>query len=131
VAQLPSALTLADVGESGLLARMLPLLGPGAHTLVGPGDDTAVVAATDGRVVATTDVLVQGRDFRLDWSGAQDIGAKAAAANLADVAAMGARPTALLVALVAPPTLACRVGARPGTRSRAGVRGHGGRRRGR
>jgi len=65
-----------------------------------------VVAAPDGRVVATTDLLVEGRHFRRDWSGPGDIGRKAAARNLADVAAMGARPTALLVALAAPGDLA-------------------------
>jgi len=54
------------------------------------------VAAPGGRVVATTDVLVEGRHFRRDWSPPYDIGRKAAAQNLADVVAMGARPTALL-----------------------------------
>jgi thiamine-monophosphate kinase len=97
--------TLADVGEGGLLRAIFPLLPHGHHTLVGPGDDTAVVSAPDGRVVATTDVLVEGQDFRREWSTAQDVGAKAAAQNLADVAAMGAVPTALLVGLVAPPDL--------------------------
>jgi thiamine-monophosphate kinase len=52
--------------------------------------------------VATTDVLVEGRHFRRDWSSGTDVGHKAAAANLADVAAMGAVPTALLVGLVCP-----------------------------
>jgi thiamine-monophosphate kinase len=70
--------------------------------LLGPGDDAAVVAAPDGRVVATTDVLVDGVHFRQDWSSAYDVGRKAAAVNLADVAAMGARGTALLVGLAAP-----------------------------
>jgi thiamine-monophosphate kinase len=73
---------------------------------VGPGDDAAVVRAPDRRVVATTDLLVEGRHFRRDWSGAFDIGAKAAAQNLADVAAMGASPTALLVGFAAPGDLA-------------------------
>jgi thiamine-monophosphate kinase len=73
--------------------------------MLGPGDDAAVIAAPDGRVVATTDLMVAGRHFRLDWSTAYDVGRKAAAANLADVVAMGARPTALLVGLVAPADL--------------------------
>jgi thiamine-monophosphate kinase len=55
--------------------------------------------------VVTTDVLVEARHFRRDWSGPRDIGHRAAAANLADVVAMGAAPTALLVALCAPPDL--------------------------
>jgi thiamine-monophosphate kinase len=97
--------TLADLGEDGLLARIFPMLPAAPAALVGPGDDAAVLRAPDGRVVATTDVLVEGRDFRLDWSTAQDVGWKAAAQNLADVAAMGAVPTALLVGLVAPPEL--------------------------
>jgi thiamine-monophosphate kinase len=64
-----------------------------------------VVAAPDGRVVASTDVLVEGRHFRRDWCTATDIGHRAAAANLADIAAMGAEPTALLVAFCAPADL--------------------------
>jgi thiamine-monophosphate kinase len=97
--------TLADVGESGLLREIFPALPLGDSTLLGPGDDTAVVGAPDGRVVVTTDLMVEGSDFRREWSTSQDVGAKAAAQNLADVAAMGAVPTALLVALVAPPEL--------------------------
>jgi thiamine-monophosphate kinase len=57
-------------------------------------------------VVATTDLLVEGRHFRRDWSGPFDIGCKAAAQNLADVAAMGASPTALLVGFATPGDLA-------------------------
>lgn len=72
---------------------------------VGIGDDAAVLVCPDGRVVATTDVLVEGRHFRLDWSSPYEVGRRAAAANLADVAAMGGRATALLIGLVAPPDL--------------------------
>jgi thiamine-monophosphate kinase len=64
-----------------------------------------VVAAPDGRVVATTDLLVSGRHFRPDWSSPYDVGRKAAAQNLADIAAMGAAPTGLLVGLATPPQL--------------------------
>jgi thiamine-monophosphate kinase len=61
-----------------------------------------VISAPDGRVVATTDLLVEGRHFRRDWSSARDVGVKAAAQNLADVAAMGATATALLIGIATP-----------------------------
>ncbi|RBY87135.1 thiamine-phosphate kinase [Blastococcus sp. TBT05-19] len=91
------------VGEFGVIARVLARAGTAAAAEVGPGDDAAVVRAADGRVVVTTDVLVEGRHFRRDWSSAEDVGHKAAAANLADVAAMGATTTALVVGLACPP----------------------------
>lgn len=98
-------MTLATTGEFGLIQKVTTRLSTAATTLLGPGDDAAVVAAADGRVVASTDVLVEGRHFRCDWSSAIDIGHRAAAANLADIAAMGAVPTALLVALCVPTDL--------------------------
>lgn len=96
---------LADVGEAGVLAQIFPVLPTGRATLLGPGDDAAVLRAADGRVVVSTDVLVEGRHFRRDWSTGFDVGWRAAAQNLADVAAMGSRPTAVVVGLVAPPWL--------------------------
>jgi len=94
--------TLGSLGEGAVLRRIFPRLPDADAALIGPGDDSAVVAAPDGRFVVTTDTLVHGPDFRLAWSSAFQLGWKAAASNLADVAAMGARPTALVVALVAP-----------------------------
>jgi thiamine-monophosphate kinase len=101
-------MTVARTGEFGLIARVIERLPLGPATLLGPGDDAAVVAAVDGRVVASTDALVDGRHFRRDWSSATDIGHRAAAASLADIVAMGAVPTALLVALCAPASLEVR-----------------------
>jgi thiamine-monophosphate kinase len=93
--------TLGDVGEFGVIARVVARLG-GTSAAVGPGDDAAVVTVAGQPVVITTDMLVEGRHFRLDWSTPYDVGRKAAAQNFADIAAMGARATALVVALAAP-----------------------------
>lgn len=98
-------LRVRDVSERELLARILRVLGPASRAEVGPGDDAAVLAIPGGRVVATTDTLVHGPDFRLAWTSPYDLGFKSAAVNVADVAAMGARPTALLVALALPESL--------------------------
>src|SRR4051795_8593468 len=95
--------SIGVVGEFEVIARVVARSGTAALAEVGPGDDAAVLRAPDGRVVACTDVLVEGRHFRRDWSSAEDVGHKAAAANLADVAAMGATATALLVGLACPP----------------------------
>jgi thiamine-monophosphate kinase len=96
---------VAALGEFGLIAALSGWLPADARTLVGIGDDAAVLAAPDGRVVASTDFLLEGRHFRRDWSSPADIGRKAAARSLIDVAAMGAIPTGLLVALAAPADL--------------------------
>ena len=100
------SITVAELGEFGLIAAIQALLPAGRALVLGIGDDAAVISAPDRRVVASTDLLVEGRHFRRDWSSAFDIGAKAAAQNLADIAAMGAAPTALLVGFAAPGGLA-------------------------
>ncbi|MEW1956090.1 thiamine-phosphate kinase [Kineococcus sp. NPDC059986] len=94
---------VGDLDEEALLARVVPLMP--TQALLGPGDDAALVAAPDGRVVATTDVLVEFRDFRRDWSTGADVGWKAVAQNVADVAAMGGRCTGLLIGLAVPTDL--------------------------
>jgi thiamine-monophosphate kinase len=95
-------MALASTGEFGLIQRVTARLGTAPTTLVGPGDDAALVSAPDRRVLASCDVLVDGRHFRTDWCSAVDVGHRAAAANLADIAAMGGVPTALLVSLCLP-----------------------------
>lgn len=97
--------TLAQTGEFGLIDAVTATLVQGDDVVVGPGDDAAVVIVPDGRVVVTTDLMVERRHFRRDWSEAYDVGRKAAAQNLADIAAMGARPTSIVVGLAAPPEL--------------------------
>src|SRR3954464_14827549 len=94
-----------DLGEFGLIARIVARLAVAPASpqgLLGPGDDAAVLRAADGRVTVTTDVLVEGTHFRRDWSTGYDVGRRAAAANLADIAAMGAHPTGLVVGLATP-----------------------------
>jgi thiamine-monophosphate kinase len=94
--------TLANLGESESLSRTIGKLISGDYAIVGPGDDAAVVASSDGRFVVTTDTMIEGHDFKLDWSSGFDLGFKAIASNVADVAAMGAKPTALVVAIALP-----------------------------
>lgn len=95
---------LSELDEDDLLSRILPRFPVSDSLLVAPGDDAAVFATT-GRTVATTDTVVLGRDWLDAWSSGADIGHKVIAQNLADVAAMGARPTGVLVTLVADPQL--------------------------
>lgn len=95
--------TLAQVGEFGVIDAIVAGRRQPAAVTLGPGDDAAVITAADGRTVVSTDMLVQDRHFRLDWSAPHDIGRKAIAQNAADVEAMGASPTAFVVAFGAPP----------------------------
>lgn len=96
---------MADLGEWRLIAALAARMPQGPFAEVGIGDDSAVVTAPSGSVVAAVDMLLEGRHFLRSWSSAYDVGVKAAARSLADIAAMGAVPTALLVALAAPGTL--------------------------
>ncbi|MEU4574505.1 MULTISPECIES: thiamine-phosphate kinase [Nonomuraea] len=98
-------ITVGELGEFGVVARIAARLPQGAAVLLGPGDDAAMVSAPDGRVVVSTDLLIEGRHFRRHWSSGYDVGRKAAAQNLADVAAMGAVPTSIVVGLGMPADL--------------------------
>jgi thiamine-monophosphate kinase len=94
--------TLADVSESELLRRIFPFFPTSALLSVGPGDDAAVLR-TGPVTVATTDSMVRGRDWLDEWSTPGDVATKLLTQNLADIAAMGATATAILVSLVADP----------------------------
>lgn len=80
---------------------------PATGVTVGIGDDCAVLAATPGTaLLATTDLLLEDVHFRRCWAEPADIGWKAVAVNLSDIAAMGGRPRWALVALACPGTTA-------------------------
>ncbi|MFC7405478.1 thiamine-phosphate kinase [Georgenia alba] len=98
-----TARVVADLSEDELIASFVQLLPRGTRTVVPTGDDAAVVAAPDGRFCVSTDVLVENRHFRLEWGRGSDVGWRAAAQNLADIAAMGAEATSLVASLVLPP----------------------------
>jgi thiamine-monophosphate kinase len=96
--------TLAELGEGESLRLTIGRLITGDNVIVGPGDDCAVVSSPDGRFVVTTDTMIEDHDFKLEWSTGFDLGFKAIATNVSDVAAMGAIPTALVVAIALPAT---------------------------
>lgn len=93
---------VGQLGEFGMIEDMVGCFEMRGPVLLGPGDDAAVIAVSTGSVVASVDSMIERRHFRTDWSIASDIGHKAAARSLADIAAMGGRTTALLVALGVP-----------------------------
>lgn len=90
-----------ELGEFGLIQRVSRWAGSHPQLEVGIGDDAAVIRPSAGKhLVATIDSLVAGVHFRMRPEHAYDIGRKALAVNLSDLAAMGARPLVALVSLV-------------------------------
>jgi thiamine-monophosphate kinase len=104
------SLSLAETGERRFLELIRPYLASsGPEVVVGVGDDAAVISSPygcDSLTVLTTDMLIEGTHFpprdRVEWA---HLGHKAMAANLSDVAAMGAQPRFALVSLSLPPNL--------------------------
>src|SRR5215831_18904796 len=82
---------LSELGELGLLAEL-----ERRGLITGVENDAADLG---GGLVATQDTLVEGIHFRLDWLSWRELGFRAAAVNISDLAASGARPEALLVSV--------------------------------
>jgi len=99
---------LQEVGELALLARIFRRLAtPTADVVVGPGDDGAVLAGPGGEaVVFTTDAMAEGVHFDFRYMTPADVGWRLVAANLSDLAALGAAPWAAVISLAAPPETA-------------------------
>jgi thiamine-monophosphate kinase len=98
--------TIAELGEFGLIARITAGLPRSAGVIVGVGDDAAILDIGCGELlVATCDAQVEDTHFRLCHTNPHDIGQRALAVNLSDIAAMGARPRFALISLLMPPTL--------------------------
>jgi thiamine-monophosphate kinase len=96
-----------DIGEFGLIEQIKKLVDKeqkkSGRVSVGIGDDTAVVAPPDNaRMLLTTDTLVENVHFNVAYVRGEDIGFKAMATNLSDIAAMGGRPDYATVTLGLP-----------------------------
>ena len=102
-----SAATAAALGERGLIARIRARLPePPSWLAVGPGDDAAVAAPERGALeILTTDALVEGVHFDWRFSAPADVGWKALAVNISDVASMGGTARLALLSLAIPETL--------------------------
>ena len=95
------------LGEFALIDRIVARLGEAAarDIVVPPGDDAAAWTTGDGLAVATIDALVEGTHFRRNTMSMADVGWRAVAANVSDLAAMGAEPQTLLIATLLGPDL--------------------------
>ncbi|NPV28325.1 MAG: thiamine-phosphate kinase [Firmicutes bacterium] len=96
---------LEEISEYGLVQRIIQQFGTtGDGIVVGIGDDAAVLSLDPAReLVATCDMLLEGAHFDLRWITPRQLGWKALAVNLSDIAAMGAEPRFSLVSLGLPP----------------------------
>ena len=98
--------TVAQAGERALITRITGRLTMPPWVVVGPGDDAAVLAPKRGALDAvTTDAVVEGVHFDRAFTPPADVGHRALAENLSDLAAMGARPRAAMLSLVLPDAL--------------------------
>lgn len=92
---------VSELGEDGLVELLRRRFEPSAGT-VGIGDDAASFLSPGRRLVLTTDTLVEGVDFALDYFSGSDLGWKAMAVNVSDLAAMAAEPSCGVATLCLP-----------------------------
>ncbi|HXG51872.1 MAG TPA: thiamine-phosphate kinase [candidate division Zixibacteria bacterium] len=93
---------LSRLGEFGLIERVRRIL-PGARGVrIGIGDDAAWVRTSSGSCLITTDLMVEGVHFDLRWTTPEDLGYKALAVNLSDIAAMGGVPAYAVLSVGVP-----------------------------
>lgn len=98
--------TLKDLGEFGLIAEIRKKTKTDRRVLKGIGDDTAILKNTSGKdMLFTTDMLIEEKHFRLSDATPFEIGRKAIAVNVSDIAAMGGVPAHAVVAVALPPSL--------------------------
>ncbi|CAN5348191.1 thiamine-phosphate kinase [soil metagenome] len=91
--------TVADIGEFGLIERFAARLGAPPEGETWAGDDSAVLRAPGSTLLYTTDLLIEAIDFDMGYASGADIGWKALAVNVSDIAAMGGRPHHAVVGL--------------------------------
>ena len=94
-------MTLHALGEFGFIERLQNNLSSSADIVLSIGDDAAILQALAAPII-TCDALIEGVHFRRDWTNARDLGWKSLCVNLSDIAAMGARPVAAVIALALP-----------------------------
>ena len=94
--------TLRDIGEFGLIERLERILPTSPLVVEGIGDDCAVLRFGDRQLLVSSDLFVENVHFRRDWATPVDIGWKAAAVALSDIAAMGGAPLFALTSLACP-----------------------------
>lgn len=101
----------APTGEFGLIASIRDRARTSSSRVtLGIGDDCAGLALTPGaEVLVTTDMLMEGRHFRLGEASPTEVGYKALAVNLSDIAAMAGIPVAAFVAIALPRSTAVEV----------------------
>lgn len=99
--------TVGELGERALIERIRVAVPPSpADVLVGIGDDAAVLCPARNELdVVTTDSLVDGVHFSRAFMNAEDVGYRALAVNISDIAAMGARARTALLSLCLPASL--------------------------